>query len=207
MNLFAVVSELWVYDIIYFMKKMVIKSQLKSREMFERRAQSIGLEFSNPVWQHERIYWPRDYRQGMNLPRMVLRTEVSKTDEPARYSLFLKRHIEDSGVDIVHETAVENYTEATAIIHQLGFEKAAEVSRQRQSVELDRQTVIFLDIVEGLEGTFVKIETELLEDTPVEAVRQEIFDMLGLFKQETFLLQTYADILNGVLQPYTLPTV
>ncbi len=35
----------------------------------------------------------------MNYPRLVMRTEVRTTAQPAEYFMYLKRHIEDSGVD------------------------------------------------------------------------------------------------------------
>lgn len=187
------------------MKKLVVKCQLADRADFEQRAENIGLKFSSTIWQHERIYVPGDYQPNMNYPRMILRTEVRQTDQPANYTMFLKRHIEDSGVDIVHATPVGDYTEATAMIHQLGFRKVAEVSRQRQELILDARTVMFLDIVEGLAGTFLKVEAELTEGAAVEFLRQEVFRTLDLFGQETFILQTYADLMTNQMQPYYLP--
>ncbi len=187
------------------MKKLIIKCQLIDRADFERRAAEIGLEFGPTIWQHERIYVPSDYRPNMNHPRMILRTEVRQTNQPANYTMFLKRHIEDSGVDIVHKTAVGDYTEATEMIHQLGFRKAAEVSRQRQELALDEHTKMCLDIVEGLAGSFLKIEAELAENVAVEALRREVFRTLELFGQETFIMQTYADLMTEQMQPYYLP--
>lgn len=190
------------------MKKLIVKSQLADAVEFEARAARAGLEFGAPIWQHERVYVPRGFRPGMNLPRLVMRTEVITTAEPAQYYLYLKRHIEDSGVDWVNLTAVGDYTEASGIVHQLGFRKVAEVSRQRRELMLDARTTIYLDAVEGLEGAFVKLEFVLDENTPVEAARQELFTTLALFGQKTFLLQTYADMLaSGEIQPYLLPEI
>jgi len=190
------------------MKKLIVKSQLADAGEFEARAAQAGLEFGAPIWQHERVYVPRDFRPGMNLPRLVMRTEVVTTAQPAQYYLYLKRHIEDSGVDWVNLTAVGDYTEASGIVHQLGFRKVAEVSRQRRELALDARTVIYLDTVEGLEGAFVKIEFVLDENTPVEAARQELFTTLTLFGQKTFLLQTYANMLaSEEIQPYLLPEI
>ena len=42
----------------------------------------------------------------MNYPRLVMRTEVRTTAQPAEYFMYLKRHIEDSGVDCVNFTRV-----------------------------------------------------------------------------------------------------
>lgn len=186
------------------MKKLIVKSLLKKPEFFERRAGSVGMEFAPAIWQHERVYLPHDFRPKMNYPRMVLRTEVKTTDEPAEYALYLKRHIEDSGVDVVDFTTVGNYTEASAIVHQLGFRKVAEISRQRRVAELDDKTMIYLDTLEGLNGTFVKIEVILNDGVSVAQTREEMLEMLRLFGQDTFLLQTYADLMREQMQPYSL---
>lgn len=188
------------------MKKVIVKSQLESATALVQRLYNIGYEFEAPIWQHERIYLPHDFRPHMNFPRLIMRTEVLETDKPAQYALYLKRHIEDSGVDYVNFTGVTDYTEATGIVHQLGFRKVAEVSRQRRVIQLDAKTAIFIDTVEGIENPFVKIEAVLEEGASVEALRRELYKSLALFGQETFLLQTYAEIMaGGQIQPYYLP--
>lgn len=187
------------------MKKLILKSQVADVAKLEQKLANIGSEFSAAVWQHERIYWPSDFKPGMNQPRMILRTEVTEADQPANYRLFLKRHIEDSGVDWTNSTQVADYTEATGIIHQLGFRKAAEISRQRRELRLDAQTVLYLDTIEGVDGSFLKIEIKVLKDESVEAVRAVLFSTLRLLGLETFVTQTYAEMLNGVIQPYYLP--
>lgn len=186
------------------MKKLIVKSQLKDRRVFDRQIQSIGLVPSEVIWQHERVYRPSDYRPRMNYPRLVMRTEVRATDQPAEYFLYLKRHIEDSGVDMINFTPVGDYTEATGIVHQLGFRKVAEISRQRQEIEVDARTKIYIDTVEGISGSFVKIEAELADDVPVEALRQEIFATLALLKQDEYLTQTYAELLTSDPAPISL---
>lgn len=178
------------------MKKLIVKTKLKDRKKFFRQVEAIGLELTPVIWQHERIYWPAEYKPHRNYPRLVMRTEVVTTEQPAKYYLYLKRHIEDSGVDVMNFTPVGDYTEATGIVHQLGFRKVAEVSRQRQQVELDAKTRIYVDTVEGVPGTFVKIEAELDEDTPVGALRKEVEKIMGLFGQDEFVEKTYAELLD-----------
>ena len=143
----------------------------------------------------------------MNQVRLVLRTEVAETDKPATYYLYLKRHIEDSGLDFVNMTTVGDYAEAIEIIKQLGYREAADVSRQRQTLQLDGHTVLYLDTVEGIDGAFLKLEVEMADDTvPVDVVRATLFETLNLLGLETFMMQAYAELLAGnVLQPYYLP--
>ena len=80
-----------------------------------------------------------------------------------------------------------------------------EVSRQRQELVLDERTVIYLDTLEGVPQPFLKIEAELTDEMSVEAVRKELFTTLDLLGQETFLMQTYAELMTEQMQPYYLP--
>ncbi len=187
------------------MKKLIVKSQLLDRGAFERQIAGIGMEMSPVIWQHERVYLPSEWRPNMNYPRLVMRTEVRTTEQPAEYFMYLKRHIEDSGVDYVNFTRVGDYTEATGMIHQLGFRKAAEVSRQRREVWLDNRTVIYLDEVEGVQGPFLKIEAEMDENESVEALRTDLFTILSMLGQKAFMMQAYFQILNGEMQQFLLP--
>lgn len=52
---------------------------------------------------------------------------------------------------------------------------------------------------------FLKIEAELTDEMSVEAVRKELFTTLDLLGQETFLMQTYAELMTEQMQPYYLP--
>lgn len=188
------------------MKKLIVKSQLTEREKLDKQLADVGMELSPVIWQHERVYLPHDFRPNMNFPRLVMRTEVRATDQPAIYAMYLKRHIEDSGIDWMNFTEVKDYTEATGIIHQLGFRKVAEVSRQRQELWLDDKTVIYLDKVDGLQNYYLKIEADLMEEDSVEALRGELFGILRMLGQETFMMQGYYALVSGeVEQPYFLP--
>ena len=104
-------------------------------------------------------------------------------------------------------TTVGDYAEAIEIIKQLGYREAADVSRQRQTLQLDGHTVLYLDTVEGIDGAFLKLEVEMADDTvPVDVVRATLFETLNLLGLETFMMQAYAELLAGnVLQPYYLP--
>lgn len=191
------------------MKKLIVKSQLVEREKLDQQLADIGMELSPVIWQHERVYLPHDFRPNMNFPRLVMRTEVRATDQPAIYSMYLKRHIEDSGIDWTNFTEVQDYTEATGIIHQLGFRKVAEISRQRQELWLDDKTVIYLDKVDGLQNYYLKIEADLTEGDSVEALRQELFGILRMLGQETFIMQGYFALVGEgsreIEQPYFIP--
>jgi len=179
------------------MKKVIIKCKLRGRDAFEQKLSDIGLDFGPVYWQHDRVYVPRNYKKRGSFPRLIMRTEMKALDRPPRYELILRRHIEDSGVDIVNSTVIKDYTEAVNIIYQLGFEKKAEVSRQRQDLTLKGGTKLFIDNIEGTVGYYAKIEADLREDDKVGEVRDELRRTLEVLGEKNFINETYADLLVG----------
>ncbi|MBQ6486955.1 hypothetical protein IJI89_00825 [Candidatus Saccharibacteria bacterium] len=165
------------------MKKVILKCKLQSRDTFEDKLSDIGLDFSAMYWQHDRVYVPRGYQRGMNYPRIIMRTEMDAVNAPARYSMILRRHIEDSGVDITEVTPIIDYTTMVNIILQLGFRQAGEVSRRRQHLIMGEGTKIFLDEIDGRPGEyFAKIESDLGENESVAEARNDLrktFETLG----------------------------
>ena len=129
---------------------------------------------------------------------MMMRTEMKAVDRPPKYSLVLKRHIEDSNVEIVDETVVKDYTEAANIILQLGFRQVAEVSRRRQEIKMGEGTVMCLDKVEGVQSYYAKIEAELGEKESAEMQRKEILKTFESLNESNEMPQTYAELLHGV---------
>ncbi|MBR2993859.1 hypothetical protein IKF43_00500 [Candidatus Saccharibacteria bacterium] len=164
------------------MKKAILKCKLTSRDKFEDKLSDIDLDFSAIYWQHDRVYVPRGYKRGMNLPRLVMRTEMKAVDKPPKYSLILRRHIEDSGVDVVEETIVKDYENTANIILQLGFKPAGEVSRRRQDLKMGEGTYIYLDKIDGKNGYYAKIESNLAANDSVTDAKidlQKTFETLG----------------------------
>lgn len=154
------------------MKQAIVKYKLTSREDFEERLSDLGLDFGIIYWQHDRVYIPRSNAQ--NAPRLIIRTEVHALDKPAKYELILKRYIVDSGAIIVNCTPIENYAEMTQMLHQLGFVKKTEISRQRQDMGMGKNVVLRLDKIEGLPGDYVKLETVLDEGEKVSEVLDDL---------------------------------
>ena len=146
-------------------------------------------------WLHERVYVPRNYQKKSSFPRLILRTEMRAVDKPAKYELQLRRHIEDSGVDVVDTTVIRDYQEAANIILQLGFEAQNEVSSRRQELTLGKGTKMYLDKVDGVAGYFAKIEAEVDETDKVEEVRKEILSTFEQFGQDvsTVVADTYSE--------------
>ncbi len=161
------------------MKKVIVKCKLSNHENFERKLSDIDLNFSQVYWQHDRIYVPRDYKNNSNYPRLAIRTEMRAVDKPAKYTLILRRHIEDSDIDIVEETSVKNYESTVNIIFQLGFKLAGEISRRRQDLRMGEGTNIYLDKIENLPGYYAKIESNL---SPNDSTVDAKLDLKNTFK-------------------------
>ena len=176
------------------MKKVILKCKLSSREKFEDKLSDIDLDFSAMYWQHDRVYLPRGYKPGMNLPRMIMRTEMKSVDKPPQYTLILRRHIEDSDIDVIEGTSVKDYQSVVNIILQLGFKLAGEVSRRRHDLKMGEGTYIYLDKIDGKPGHYAKIESILgADESSIEAKSdlKKTFETLG---ETNFVNKPYIEI-------------
>ena len=180
------------------MKRIIIKSQLNNRFDLLNRLSDIGFSFEDPYFQHDRVFVPRDYEESNNYPRLTLRTEVRNQKTPPVYKLSLRRHIEDSGVDIVEMTEITSYESAANIIAQLGFTLRAEISRERRALRLSDHIRFYLDKVEGLSGEFIKLEADLRPEDKVSAIKKDLEDSLVTLGQpaKDRLSTPYADLLK-----------
>jgi len=178
------------------MKKIIVKVKLKNKDEFEKKLSDIDLDFTPIIWQHDRIYVPRGFKRGTNMPRITMRTEMKAVDKPAKYEMILKRHIEDSKVNIVNATVVKDYAEAVNLVHQLGFEKIAEVSRRRQLLIMGEGVRIYLDHVEGVPGFYAKIESEISDKDKVAEVIADLESTFRVLGANDFVEQTYFELLK-----------
>lgn len=176
------------------MKKIILKCKLKNRGDFAGKLSDIHLDFSPVHWQHDRIYVPRNYKPHSNFPRLIMRTEMQSVDKPAKYYFILKRHIEDSGVDVVENTQVTDYEKLVNIILQLGFEPAAEVSRRRRELDMGEGTYIYIDKVDGLPGYYAKIETDLQVTDSVEAAKEDLEKTFRTLGESNFVDKPYSEL-------------
>ena len=178
------------------MRKIIYKTQLTERDEFERKLSSLDCDFGPMYWQNSRIFVPKNYKNHENYPRMILRIEMRAVNRPAKYELICKRHIEDSGVTIVHSTQVKDYTEAASILLQLGFELQAEVPRRRQDVRINDKTMVFMDRIDTINEDFVKIEVELEDGESVQLAQQELQSLLTNFglPGDASVKETYAEL-------------
>ena len=180
------------------MRRVTVKVEVKNPEELEERMRDISLEFEPVIYQHDRVYVPRGYKRGLNMPRLIMRTEMRTTEKPAVYKLILKRHIEDSGIEIADRSVVRDYTEVANIIQQLGFILVREVSRRRRRIKLSETSRIYYDAVEGIEHPYLKIETALDEDDKVSEVMADLKRTLSLFHlgKEPISQEPYFELLQ-----------
>ena len=178
------------------MRKIIYKTQIKDRDEFERKLSSLDFDFGPMYWQNSRVFVPKNYKNHQNYPRMNLVIEMRAVNRPAKYELVCKRHIEDSGVTIVHSTQVRDYAEAANILLQLGFELQAEVTRRRADVRINERTVVYLDRIDTLNEDFVKVEVELDDGESVQLAQQELESLLNNFglREMNRVKETYAEL-------------
>lgn len=178
------------------MKKVIVKCRLTNPQDFEQRLNDIDLYFGGVLWQHDRVYVPRGYKPHQNYPRLVMRTEMTDVNQPARYYLLQRRHIEASGANIINGTPVGDYATTVNIIHQLGFTKLTEVSRRRRELRMGEGVIIFLDDVDGLSGDYAKMEAILEEHESIEELMQDLNKTFTVLGQKQIVNQTYADLIK-----------
>lgn len=178
------------------MQKLIYKTKLKNRDEFETRLAELDFDFGPMYWQHSRIFVPRNYQNHSNYPRMILRIEMKAVDRPAKYELICKRHIESSGITVVHTTQVKDYAEAANILLQLGFVMQAEIPRRRQEVEISEKTKVYIDKIDNLSGYYAKIEINIGKDEDIEGAQRELEKLLNDFGiiENSRLRETYAEL-------------
>lgn len=176
------------------MKKVIVKCRVRNRERFERKLEDVGLEFSSVYWQHERIYVPRGYKGRSNYPRLIMRTEMHAVDEPPKYTFGLRRHIEDSGVDIIEETSITDYEGTVNIILQLGFKEYGEVSRRRQELKLSETSMLYLDILDDNDTIYAKLESIVKGNEPAIVAKTELISTLRSFGETDVIESTYFEL-------------
>lgn len=176
------------------MKKVILKCKLQDRDAFEDKLSDINLDFSAIYWQHDRVYVPRGYKPNSNFPRLVMRTELKAVDEKPQYFLILRRHIEDSGIDIIEKTPVTDYSNTVNIILQLGFRQAGEISRRRQDLDMGEGTIIHIDALDGREDVYAKIESDLQPTDSVESVRADLDKTFRTLGEADFVNRAYFEL-------------
>ena len=176
------------------MKKAIVKCKLKNHEEFMQKLSEIDFNFSSVYWQHDRIYVPRNYKPHANFPRLIMRTEMRSVDKPAKYYFILKRHIEDSGVDVAEEVAVKDYETMVNVILQLGFKPTAEVSRRRQDLKMGEGNFIFLDKIEGKPGYYAKIESNLTPTDSIIAAKEDLKKTFQTLGETNFVENAYFEL-------------
>lgn len=131
----------------------------------------------------------------MNYPRLVMRTEMRAVNEAPKYYLILRRHIEDSGVDIVETTQVADYTSTVNVLLQLGFRQIGEVSRRRQDLVMGEGTAIYLDEIDGHPGEYyAKIESELTSVDSIAEAKNDLRKTFETLGESTFVDRPYFEM-------------
>lgn len=176
------------------MKKVIVKCKVHDRDRFEKKLEDVGLEFSPIYWQHDRVYVPRGYKGRSNYPRLIMRTEMHAIDDPPTYLLSLRRHIEDSGIDIIEDTTITDYQGMVNIILQLGFKQFGEVSRRREEIKMSENTMLYLDTLDSDDSVYAKIESVLSEKDPALIAKMELINTLRSFGETDIIESTYFEL-------------
>lgn len=180
------------------MKRSIVKMKLNSRTDYIATLGEIGFEFSEPYWQHDRIFVPRNFDRTKSMPRLSLRTIVKNPGKDATYALVLRRHFENGKFDLVNATPVTDYTETAHILHQLGFELKYEVSRRRQELNMGNTIKITIDKIDNLPGYYSKIESDLSDGDDTLAAHEDLIETFRVLKVKgSPVAMTYGELVES----------
>lgn len=186
------------------MKKSIVKMKLDNHANFIVALSEIKYQFSEPYWQHDRVFVPKNYDRDKSMPRLSLRTIVKDTNKNATYALVMRRHFADKKVDVVNMTAVKDYTEAAHILYQLGYTLKAEYSRRRQELNMGDTIKIYIDKIDGLSGYYAKIESDLADGDNPETAREDLIETFKVLEvRHKPVDKTYGELLDVSSRPTT----
>ena len=177
------------------MKKSIVKMPLRTRAELIYTLERLDFKFTEPYWQHDRIFVPHEYSRERSLPRLILRTLIIDPNDAPVYQLVMRRHINNRHLDYVNITPVGDYAETAHMLYQLGYELRSEFGRQRQELLMGDTVKIFIDRLDGAEQSFAKIESTLRDNDDPEtsyADLIETFKVLNIVDEP--VEKTYAEI-------------
>ena len=181
------------------MKKVVAKAKLSTRTKFIEMFKNIDLDFSEPYWQHDRIFVTKGYDYDSNQPRIYFRTTVKDPKKPASYEIILHRHLIDQDYDVFYSTGIKDYSEAVMIIYQLGFDLKSEFSRRRQELSLTKNIKLYIDKFDGVPNYYVRAEMIINDGDDAEIAKEDLVQTLIAFEVERkdFTDATYDEIIES----------
>ena len=180
------------------MKKAIVKMKLPSRNDFIIALGEIDYKFSDPYWQHDRIFVSKHYDRDKSQPRLSLRTMVKNPGKSAIYGLVLRRHFADKSLDIVNTTQVKDYAETAQILYQLGYELKYEVSRRREELIMSDTLRIFIDKIDNLPGYYAKIESDLDDSDDAAFAYDDLVETFKVLKVNAApVKKTYGELLES----------
>ncbi len=159
------------------MRQMSIKVRLESPIEAIKPLSEAGKRLDKPFSQFDRVFLPRGYQQAygsaVNAPRLVMRTNTYDNANDPTHLLILKRPI-DANSNLMFQSQIMDYNQASHIVNQIGYELYADVSKQRQRLAVGSFTFYLDQIVDH--GWFLKVD-RIVEDGQYASM-EELFQIL-----------------------------
>lgn len=154
------------------MKEIEVKAHLKNREQVMDNLRALGCQFSDPISQNDKIFFPLGFELGKNVKRGINVLRIRKTNDQIIFTL--KQSQSNELACIEKELLIDNDKEMEEIFKLLGFYEAVKVNKMRLKCKYKNYEVC-VDKVEGL-GDFIEVES--ITDEDEEKVQKELFDFL-----------------------------
>lgn len=159
------------------MRQISIKVKLDSPIEAIKPLSEAGKRFEKSFSQFDRVFLPRGYQQAygsaVNSPRLVMRTNTYDNTNDPTHLMILKRPI-DANSNVLFQTQIMDYNQASHIVNQIGYELYAEASKQRQRLAVGSFTFYLDEILNH--GWFLKVDRIIEADQP--ASLEELFQIL-----------------------------
>lgn len=158
-------------------KEVEVKARLKDPDTFLTRAAKLGIQFTPPVTQHDRVFSPKNLGDFTKFHPGVSFLRIRQEDDRSTLTLKISNINELENTEIESEIGDAHAIEE--ILLNLDYVLSVEVEKERRTANY-RGIVFCLDEVVGL-GTFIELEKIMAMDTDVVAVQDELFDFLEEF--------------------------
>lgn len=158
------------------MREIEVKATISSVQSIIDILTKRGIEITQPVTQHDRVYGQAgvDGASDNTAPWLRIRTET-KNDQ-TKHIFTLKKSITNQMDSIEHETTFDDPKELESIISQLSFELYSDLIKTRQKAMIG-EIEICLDTVDGL-GIFIEVEKLTDDDADYDKVNTELWTVL-----------------------------
>lgn len=167
------------------MREIEIKARITDADKTLSALQTLGVELSPPLKQHDVVYSRPGAKSGAGENWLRIRTENDST-----VYFTLKRSVTGEMDSIEHEVTVDNADELESIIKYMGYVVYSDLTKIRRKAHHGELEICFDEVPEL--GTFIEAEKLCADDVDYDTIAAELWiflDKLDITKAD--------EVING----------